>query len=224
MPLFISFEGGEGAGKSTQAALLAQRLKEAGREIVALREPGGTPVGENVRRWVKGVALAPETELLLFAAARAELVATVIRPSLEAGKDVIADRYADSTMAYQSYGRRLPLDLVRAVNQAATRGLMPHITFLLDQPVERGLARVGKPQLGLALEGGPQGPGRMDEAGQSKFEREGIAFHRRVRSGYLKLAGEEPQRILVMDASQPAERIAQAVWERVQRLIEAQRR
>lgn len=171
-----------------------------GHDAVPVREPGGTRLGEEVRRWVKGVEVAPEAELLLFAAARAELVAEVVRPALAAGKVVIADRYADSTMAYQGYGRRLPLDLVRAVNRAATGGLMPEITFLLDQPVEQGLARV-------------------DDAGQSRFEREGIAFHRRVRSGFLKLAGEEPRRILVVDAAQPAERIAAAVWERVQPLL-----
>ncbi|MCI0769506.1 MAG: dTMP kinase, partial [Chloroflexi bacterium] len=117
MSLFISFEGGEGAGKTTQAAALADRLRQTGIEVITVREPGGTAVGESIRRLVKGVGLAPEAELLLFAAARAQLVATVIRPSLDAGKVVIADRYADSTMAYQGFGRRLPLDLVSAVNR-----------------------------------------------------------------------------------------------------------
>ncbi len=221
MSLFISFEGGEGAGKTAQAAALAERLRRAGHEVVAVREPGGTAVGESLRPWVKGVALAPATELLLFAAARAELVATVIRPSLDAGKVVIADRYADSTVAYQGYGRRLPLDLVRAVNQVATGGLMPGLTVLLDQPAEQGLERVGEPQLGLALDSHPSGqePGRMEEAGQSRFEREGIAFHRRVRGGFLELAKQEPKRFLVVDASPPAQQVAEAVWARVAALV-----
>lgn len=220
MSLFISFEGGEGAGKSTQAAALVARLQESGHDVVLVREPGGTSLGEQVRRWVKSVGIPPETELLLFAASRAQLVAEVIRPSLQAGKIVIADRYADSTVAYQGYGRRLSLDLVRAVNQVATGGLLPDRTFLLDLPAEQALERVGKPQLGLALEGQRRHePGRLEEAGQSRFEREGLAFHRRVRSGFLKLAGEESQRVLVMDASQPPERIAEAVWAHVQALL-----
>ena len=221
MSLFISFEGGEGAGKTTQAAALADRLRQSGLEVVTVHEPGGTTVGESIRRWVKGVGLAPETELLLFAAARAQLVADVIRPSLDAGKVVIADRYADSTVAYQGFGRRLPLDLVSAVNRIATGGLMPALTVLLDQPAEAGLARVAKPQLGLPFDAPAQGgePGRIDEADQTRFEREGIAFHRRVRSGFLKLAGQEPERILVVDATRPAQHIAELLWPRVQGLL-----
>ncbi|MCH7554362.1 MAG: dTMP kinase, partial [Chloroflexi bacterium] len=164
MGLFITFEGGEGTGKTTQVALLTQRLREQGLNVVAIREPGGTPVGEEVRRWVKSETLSPETELLLFAAARAELVAQVIRPSLAAGKIVIADRYADSTMAYQGYGRGLSLDMVQSVNHAATGGLMPDVTFLLDLPVEKGLQRA---------------EGRRDGTHETKFEQEAIAFHRR---------------------------------------------
>ena len=221
MGVFVSFEGGEGAGKTTQAAALADRLRQTGLEVVTVREPGGTPVGESIRRWVKGVGLASETELLLFAAARAQLVDTVIRPSLDAGKVVIADRYADSTVAYQGFGRRLPLDLVSAVNRTATGGLMPYLTVLLDQPAEEGFARVAKPQLGLPFDApAPERePGRIDEADQTRFEREGIAFHRRVRSGFLKLAGQEPDRILVVDATQPAQHIAELLWPRVQDLL-----
>ena len=201
MGLFITFEGGEGTGKTTQVVLLTQRLRETGLDVVAVREPGGTPVGEDVRRWVKGEALAPETELLLFAAARAELVSHVIRPSLAAGNIVIADRYADSTMAYQGYGRGLSLDTVRSVNQAATGGLTPDLTFLLDLPVEEGLQRAG---------------GRQDGTHETKFEREAMAFHRRLRSGFLKLVKLEPERILLVDAAKPPEAIAGAVWTHVQ--------
>jgi dTMP kinase len=219
MGLFISFEGGEGAGKSTQAALLTTRLQEVGQAVVSVREPGGTPLGEKIRPWVKGVEMTPQTELLLFAAARAQLVATVIRPSLQGGKIVIADRFADSTTAYQGYGRGLPLDLVRAANQAATGGVMPDLTFLLDQPAEQGLQRIGEAQLGLPLgddEEQGNSRGRMDDAAQSKFEQQGLAFHRKVRSGFLKLAGEEPHRILVVDAAKLEEEIAEAVWQRVE--------
>ncbi|MSQ25192.1 MAG: dTMP kinase [Dehalococcoidia bacterium] len=207
--LFISFEGGEGTGKSTQAALLVQRLRASGATVVAVREPGGTPLGEQVRPWVKSQRLAPQTELLLFAAARAELVATVIAPTLAQGSVVVADRYADSTIAYQGYGRRLPLDLVRAVNQAATGGLAPAVTFLLDLPAEEGLRRAR-----ARLQQNATG-----DDGHTKFEHEEIAFHRRLRSGFLRLAKEEPHRILVMDATRPADAIAAAVWRRVQPLL-----
>ncbi|MBI3743535.1 MAG: dTMP kinase [Chloroflexi bacterium] len=217
MSLFLSFEGGEGAGKTTQVALLAKRLQQEGYDVVPVREPGGTRLGEEVRRWVKGVAISPNTELLLFAAARAELVAQVIKPSLDEGKVVIADRYADSTVAYQGHGRRLPIEMVKAVNAVATGGLMPKLTLLLDQTAEEGLDRVSKtPQLGFADAGKAK---RMDDAEQSKFEQENIAFHRRVRSGYLKMAGEEPQRILVVDATRPVEEIARAIWLRVEMLL-----
>ena len=204
MSLFISFEGGEGAGKSTQITLLAERLRSKGLAVVTVREPGGTTVGEEVRRWVKGVKLSPETELLLFAAARAELVAQVIRPSLQEGHIVLADRYADSTLAYQGYGRGLSLELVRAVNQAATGGLTPSLTFLLDLPAEEGLARAD---------------GRPNEPGQTKFEEEDLAFHRRLRSGYLKLVKQDPNRILLMDSSKPAGQVAEAVWRSVAPLL-----
>ena len=207
--LFISFEGGEGAGKSTQAALLLQRLRAQGVPAIAVREPGGTPLGEQIRPWVKGQRLSPQTELLLFAAARAELVATVIAPALAQGSVVVADRYADSTIAYQGYGRRLPLDLVRAVNQAATGGLAPTFTFLLDLPAEEGLTRAR-----ARLE-----QGTTADDGYTKFEREEIAFHRRLRSGFLHLAKEEPHRILVMDAAKSTEAVAAAVWRRVQPLL-----
>lgn len=207
MPLFITFEGGDGAGKTTQVRLLVAHLEAAGRQVVAVREPGGTALGEQIRPWVKGVELAPETELLLFSAARAQLVREVIRPALAQDKVVVADRFADSTVAYQGYGRGLPLELIRAVNQAATAGLKPDITFLLDLPAEKGLDRTGA-----------KAP-RKDNPTESKFERETLDFHRRLRSGFLRLAGEEPRRILVLDASNPVEQIAAAVWARVERLL-----
>ena len=220
MGLFISFEGGEGAGKSTQAELLRVKLEAERYEVVSAREPGGTTLGENIRRWLKGVRVSPQAELMLFAAARAELVSQVIRPCLALHKIVIADRFADSTIAYQGYGRQLPLELVHAVNRAATDGLSPDLTLLLDMPVEKGLQRVGSPQLELLVdEEADKGHGRLEEAGQRRFEQESAAFHRRVRSGYLKLVRQEPDRMLVLDASKPAQVIANAVWERVQPLL-----
>lgn len=217
MSLFISFEGGEGSGKSTQAELLKARLEAAGHAVTAVHEPGSTLVGDRIRRLVKGVEVSPKTELLLFAAARAELVATVIKPSLAQGRVVIADRYADSTVAYQGYGRRLPLDLIAAVNAIATEGLQPAITFLLDVPVEEGLRRTGVTRASLFVE--DAGEQRGEDETQSRFERETVAFHRRVRSGFLKLAGQEPSRVLVVDGGKPKGEIAEAVWQRVERLL-----
>ena len=217
--MFISFEGGEGSGKSTQAELLRAKLVAEKREVVSVREPGGTTLGENVRRWLKSVEVSPQAELMLFAAARAELVSKVIRPSLALNKIVIADRFADSTVAYQGYGRRLSLELVHAVNRAATDGISPDLTFLLDISVEEGLRRVGSPQLELLKPVGGEEPGRMEDAGQRRFEQENAAFHRRVRSGFLKLAREEANRVLVLDASRPAEAIADDLWQRVQPLL-----
>ncbi len=222
MGFFVTFEGGEGVGKSTQVGRLAERLREAGREVVTVREPGGTRLGEEVRRWVRGVDLSRETELLLFTAARAELVATAIRPSLERGAVVIADRFADSTTAYQGYARGIDLDVVRAVNAAATSGLVPDLTLLLDLPAEDGLERAGVTksrasgkkavgQLGFSMAEDPAAPGREEEQG-SRFEQESLAFHRKVRSGFLKLAKESPDRILVIDASKGADAVSEAVW------------
>ena len=209
MGIFITFEGGDGTGKSTQVRLLAARLQEQGRPLVGVREPGGTTLGEQIRPWIKGVHMAPETELLLFAAARAQLVREVINPALASGKTVIADRFADSTIAYQGHGRGLSIDLVRAVNQAATGGVRPALTLLLDLPAEAAIARANDRPL--------------NSLSESKFEREEIAFHRRVRSGFLKLAAEEPGRILVMDASKPPEQIAEAIFRRVQALLPGKR-
>ncbi len=216
--LFSSFEGGEGAGKSTQVGLLLARLRQRGFDAVSVREPGGTPLGEQVRAWVKSVDVAPATELLLFASARAQLVDQVIKPSLEKGRIVVADRDADSTVAYQGYGRGLPLDLVEAVNKVATGGVIPDITFLLDLPTEAGMERIGKPQLGLEAQG-KAALGRPDEAGQSKFEEAGLAFHRRVRSGFLKMVKAEPRRILLMDATKAGNEIAASVWQIVEQAL-----
>ena len=203
MSLFITFEGGEGCGKSVQAKALFWRLSRLNIPAVLTHEPDGTPFGKKLGRWLKwaqGTDISPLTELLLFNASRAQLVAEVIQPGLESGKVVISDRYADSTTAYQGYGRRLDLDMVKAANSAATQGLKPDLTILLDIPVEEGLARKRAKK-------------------QDRFERETLVFHRRVREGYLELARADPERWLVVDASQSREKIAQIIWQRVSQLL-----
>ncbi len=205
MSLFISFEGGEGSGKTTQAKLLHDRLVAGGHLTLAVREPGGTELGEYLRTWLKATRkpMTPAAELFLFTAARSEVVRRVIRPALESGAMVIADRYADSTTAYQGYGRRLPLRSVHSANKLATDGLWPHLTMFLDMPPEAALRRT------------PEGADR-------RFEDEDLQFHRRVRDGYLKLAARGPQRWAIIDASQSTEAVADRVWERVSPLLPAE--
>jgi dTMP kinase len=177
--VFITFEGGDGAGKTTQMRLLAEALLRAGVEPVTVREPGGTLTGESIREILLGPAhdeLTAVAELFLFAASRAQLTAQVIRPALEAGRVVLCDRYADSTTAYQGHGRGLDLDLVRAVNDAATGGLVPDLTLVLDVEPHEGVA--------AASAGGPD-----------RMERQEIAFHTRVRDGYAAIAAAEPERV-----------------------------
>ena len=205
MSLFITFEGGEGCGKSSQARALYRRLSQLAIPALLTHEPGGTAVSKKIGRWLKWerTNISPLTELLLFNASRAQLVAEVIQPNLENGKIVICDRYTDSTTAYQSYGRGLDLATVKAINNAATQGLEPDLTVLLDIPAETGLARKSAKK-------------------QDRFEREAIAFHQRVRDGYLKLAANDPERWLVVDATLPQAKVTEIVWEKVKRLISEQ--
>jgi len=206
MSLFITFEGGEGCGKSVQARALYRRLSKLAIPTVLTHEPGSTSLGKKLGRWLKwaeGTDISPLTELLLFNASRAQLLNEVIQPNLEAGKVVICDRYADSTTAYQSYGRGLDLEMVKAINNAATQGLKPDLTVLLDISAEEGLARIKARR-------------------RDRFEQEDVAFHQRVRDGYLKLAADEPQRWLVIDATQSKEKIEEIIWQRVSRLLSRQ--
>ena len=193
---FIVLEGGEGAGKSTVLAALAARLRDDGREVVETREPGGTPLGERIRALIlesRGVDDAL-TELLLFEAARAHLVASVIRPALERGEIVLCDRFAASSIAYQGYGRGLGRDVAEGANAIATGGVAPDLTLLLDLPVEAGLAR------------------RSGAGGDNHFDRAALDFHQRVREGFLALAAESPSSWRVLDAAQPLDAvIAQAL-------------
>jgi len=203
MALFITFEGGEGSGKSIQARALYRRLSRLAIPVVLTHEPGGTPLGRKLGRWLKWTddkAITPLTELLLFNAARAQSVTEIIKPNLESGRIVISDRYTDSTTAYQGYGRGLDLEMVKAVNNAATQGIKPDLIALLDISAEAGLARKKVKR-------------------QDRFEQEEIAFHNRVREGYLKLAKEEPQRWLVIDATLSKEKVAETIWQRVSQLL-----
>lgn len=207
MSLFVTFEGSEGCGKSTQARALWQKLLDSGIPAELTYEPGGTPLGNRLRRILKrsaGGGLSSLSELLLFIVCRAELVDKVILPGLKQGKVVICDRFADSTLAYQGYGRGLDMEVIDYVNQLATRGLKPHLTVLLDLPVVKGLGRK---------------PGSVED----RFEAESIDFHERVRRGYLELAAREPERWFVIDASLPKRKISGIVWERVVGLLQQRR-
>jgi dTMP kinase len=192
---FISFEGIEGSGKSTQLQRLARALGPA---VVVTREPGGTPLGQAIRKLLlEGETPAPLAEVLLFFADRAEHVATVVRPGLEKGLTVLTDRYSDSTLAYQGYGRGLSVEILRALSDTATGGLWPDLTLLLDLDVETGLARAGR-------------RGTTD-----RLEGEDTAFHDRVRSGYLDLARQEPRRFAIVDGRGTADVVERLVWNAV---------
>ena len=202
MGLFITFEGGEGCGKSTHSKLLLKKLEQQDIPVVLTHEPGGTALGNQLRNLLKkrrGSPISPQAELFLLAASRAQLVAEVIRPALEEGKVVICDRFTNSTVVYQGYGRGLDFTAIKMVNNMATRHLSPDLIILLDIPPEKGLAR--KRSL------------------KDRFELEALAFHKRVREGYLKMAGAEPGRWLVIDASLPKTKVAEIIWSEVSALL-----
>ena len=202
---FISIEGGDGAGKSTQAHLLVDRLKASGHDALLVREPGGTPLGEALRPLVKGeVPATPLSELMLFETARTELVATVIRPALSLGTIVVSDRFTDSTLAYQGFGRGIETDTIVQLNELATGGLKPDMTLLLDIDPEVSLQRVS----------GADG-GRIDPATQRRFESQPIAFHERICEGFRTLAQEDPTRWFVIDAVRQPEKVAEQIWSTV---------
>jgi dTMP kinase len=203
MSLFITFEGGEGSGKSVQSRMLYRWLFSLGITAVLTYEPGGTPLGKQLGRWLKwsnDKAITPIAELMLFNAARAQSVSDLIIPSLSSGKLVISDRYADSTTVYQGYGRGLNLDTIKAINNAATQGLVPDLSILLDIPPKAGLIRK---------------KGKVKD----RFEQEDQAFHIRVREGYLRLAAREPERWLVVDATQVKDQVAQIIRQRVSQML-----
>lgn len=204
MNRFITFEGVEGSGKSTQAARLADALKRAGHEVVTTREPGGTELGRTLRSILledDAPAPAAETELLLYLADRAEHVSRLIRPALDRGAIVICDRFSDSTLAYQAYGRGLEASMVREMDGFARAGLAPGRTVLLDLPVEEGLAR--------ARATGPA----------DRLEQETIEFHRRVRHGFHEIAAANPERVLSFDAREDLATLARAIADQVVRWV-----
>ena len=203
MALFIVFEGGEGCGKSTQTRALYRRLSKDGFRAVLTREPGGTRLGERVRRYLKQTGetrISPLAELFLIATARAQLVSEIIRPELEKGKTVICDRFTPSTLAYQGYGRGLNTDALREVNDIATDGMSPDLIVLLDIPIEDGL-------------------GRKKSKERDRFESESLAFHARVRRGYLDMAKADPERWLVVDGRLPKKEIEKKIWGKVSILL-----
>ena len=207
--LFLSFEGGEASGKSVQAKRLAERLVAAGREVVAVREPGSTPVGERVRDIVlhaQEIPLGANAQALLYSTARAQLVRDVIRPALAAGKIVIVDRFYDSTLAYQGYGHGADLAQLRAVTDFAVGETRPDRTLLLDLPVAAAEQRAATRKPGRAWD---------------RFEVEARAFHERVREGYLRLAAAEPQRFAVIGADRDIDAVATDVWRVVEGLLSA---
>ena len=202
---FITVEGPDGAGKTTQAEALAAHLRDAGIDVVLTREPGGTSLGERVRELLlaggsAAVSTDPLTDAILFNAARRQLVVEILRPALDAGRTVVCARYADSTLAYQGYGAGVPLAQLRSLEAVATGGLEPDLTILLDLSVEAGLGRKGPDEI-------------------TRFEEFDLAFHRRVRSGFLALAAESPERFVVIDATRSADDVATAVNAAAARIV-----
>lgn len=192
--MFITLEGPEGSGKTSQLPALAQYLRDAGYEVVVTREPGGTAVGDQIREVLmnlKNVAIVPRTEILLFLAARAQHVEEIIRPALQAGKIVLCDRFGESTLAYQGYGHRTDLETLRALLNFSTGGLKPDLVLLLDIPVKAGLER------------------KREISEWNRLDAYEQAFHERVRKGYLDLAQAEPERWWIIDATETKEKVQQ---------------
>lgn len=216
--LFITFEGGDGSGKSTQAHLLAARLRAAGHVVQLTAEPGGTIAGRHVKQLFEQAAAAglghsaptPWTEAFLFLAARAQNIQEVVRPALDRGDIVLCDRFADSTIAYQGYGRGLDLEQLEMCNRVATGGLTSNLTLLLDVPAEQALARA-------QAAAGDKTSGRTADS----LGGESLDFHQRVRSGFLELAKRHPDRVVVLDAGRTIEIVAEDVWRHVLPLVQA---
>jgi len=208
LSLFITFEGPEGSGKSTQALLLARRLRREGHPSVLTREPGGTPIGRRIRQVILSPGhreMSPEAELGLYFSDRAQHLREVVWPALEDGRIVVCDRYTDSTIAYPGYGRGLPLRLIRSLDRIMTGGFRPDVTLLLDVPADRGLARARR-----------RNRTRSSFRKEARFEGEALAFHERVRRGYLAMARREPDRFVVLSAEGPRSRVHEEIWSRLE--------
>jgi len=206
MNSFITFEGIEGCGKTTQIQRVAEQLQTEGRFVLITREPGGCPIADQIRSILLDAdnrAMVPQAELLLYAAARAQHVAEVIKPALAAGKVVLCDRFTDATMAYQGDARGLDRDLVRHLNTLATGGLTPNLTILVDCPVSIGL---GRAKARIAQNSGPR---------EERFEQEALTFHEQVRAGYLRLATSEAARFRIIDGAAPMEQVTAEILAQV---------
>ena len=200
----ITFEGVEGGGKSTQAKLLTERLRACGLEVLTTREPGGTPTGEVIRNLLQhnlaGEPLCDASEALLFCASRAQLCRNVLAPALEYGTWIVLDRFTDSTLAYQGYGRGFNVEQLRNMNDFATGEVKPALTILIDLPVELGLSRVISRSNGA----------------RDRIEREPLEFHKRLQAGYQEIAKREPERFAVIDGTVPQAEVAEAIWRAVE--------
>lgn len=215
--LFITFEGTEGSGKSTQIERLAQRLKASGRVVRVVREPGGTLIGEEIRHTLKhsqgNHAMTPEAELLLINASRAQLVREVIEPALEAGEVLLCDRFSDSSVVYQGYGRGLDLDSVRQIIQFAVGTRRPDLTLVLSIPLEVSEARrAGRAAGGVS--------GDLTAFVRDRFEEADREFFKRVEEGYVAIVREESERVRLIDGTRSVEEVAAAVWVEVERFLE----
>lgn len=212
MVRFVTFEGGDGTGKTTQIKALKSYLSSLGKACLVTREPGGTELGTMLRRVLLEASeapIAPASELFLYLADRAQHVTEVIRPALAAGKIVLCDRFTDSTLAYQGYGRGLELGLLRQFNSVADDGTRPDLTLLLDCPIAVGLERTAT----------RQAQSKRSEAKEDRFEREKIEFHERVRAGFLDLARQESERFRVINAAQPAAQVSLAIENIIDELL-----
>ncbi|HXW00432.1 MAG TPA: dTMP kinase [Anaerolineae bacterium] len=201
LSLFITFEGPDGSGKSTQINLIANHLTRQGYKVLCTREPGGTAIGDQIRQVlhdINNTEMSARAEILLYSASRAQLVEQVILPHLAQGGVVLCDRYADSTYAYQGYGRQLDFETLRLITEFATQGLKPNLTIYLDVPVEEGLRR-------------KSGANVTGEGEWNRMDQLELAFHQRVRAGYLEMAHKAPERWLIVDASAPVDQINQLI-------------
>ena len=206
---FITFEGPEGSGKSTQLRLLGARLRSAGRDVLETQEPGGTSIGIQIRHVLldsKNRELCPTAELLLMFASRAQNVDELILPALAAGRTVLSDRFTDSTLVYQGVGRGLGADLVYELDRIACRGLVPDLTLMIDIDAETGLARAHRRSIRT---GDPE----------TRIEDQDVGFHRRVRDAYGQLAADEPARVKLIDGNQTLEAVAEQVWQAVESTV-----
>lgn len=210
--MFITFEGIEGSGKSTQIRLLAQTLRGGGRDVVVTREPGGTPIGDQIRKILldaANTAMVPECESLLYWAARAQHVRELVRPALLKGKIVLCDRYVDSTYAYQGYARGLDFTVLTELKQIACGDLEPDKTLLFDLPVSEGLKRARR-RIGK----------RKPDEREDRFENEVVAFHEKVRAGFLTMAAQEPKRFVTLDATLAISDLQSGVFDVVTRALD----